>query len=63
MTVELFLKKIGRMCDQHKDLFTSWEHFWGCDGRELKKLGVPLRDRKYILNWMSKYRNGTLHVF
>jgi len=58
MTVELFLKRIGRMNDKYTDKFTSWEHFWSHDGRMLKKAGVDLRDRKYILNWMSKYRNG-----
>jgi hypothetical protein len=63
MTVELFLKKIGRMCDQYAALFTSWDHFWQCDSRNMKTLGVALRDRKYILNWMSKYKNGMLQTF
>eukprot|EP01126_Amoeba_proteus_P033098 TRINITY_DN323_c0_g1_i2.p1 TRINITY_DN323_c0_g1~~TRINITY_DN323_c0_g1_i2.p1 ORF type:complete len:209 (+),score=27.84 TRINITY_DN323_c0_g1_i2:84-710(+) len=58
MTLKLFLKKIGRDSDKHTSLFTSWEHFFSCRTEQLKKLGIPIRERKYLLRWMEYYRQG-----
>jgi len=58
MTVELFLKRIGRDCDKHVALFKSWEHLYASRGADLKERQVPLQDRKYILAWLERYRQG-----
>ncbi|KAH9922806.1 uncharacterized protein BXZ73DRAFT_79635 [Epithele typhae] len=36
----------------------SWEQMWHADGLQLKKAGLAVRDRRYILRCMSKYREG-----
>ncbi|KAF8798814.1 hypothetical protein BYT27DRAFT_7202510 [Phlegmacium glaucopus] len=54
-----FLKAIGRSCET-KISVESWEDFWRKDGLLLKKDGVSIRDRRYILWCMEKYRLGYL---
>jgi len=58
MTVEKFLNTIGRGCEVHISKFETWEKLFSTRGRGLKELGIPLRDRKYMLNWIEKYRQG-----
>lgn len=50
-----FLKAIGR---SSKVTVEKWEDFWKLSGHELKKSGVAVRDRRYILWCMEKYRRG-----
>ncbi|KAJ6621864.1 hypothetical protein B0H10DRAFT_1789155 [Mycena sp. CBHHK59/15] len=52
-----FLKAIGRSADT-KVSIESWEEFWKQSGPDLKAAGVGIRDRRYILWCMEKYRNG-----
>jgi hypothetical protein len=58
MTVELLLKKIGRDCVQHLKHFNSWDALFQARGPDMKRLEIPLKDRKYILAWLERYRQG-----
>eukprot|EP01128_Nolandella_sp_AFSM9_P007347 TRINITY_DN399_c1_g1_i1.p1 TRINITY_DN399_c1_g1~~TRINITY_DN399_c1_g1_i1.p1 ORF type:complete len:243 (-),score=63.65 TRINITY_DN399_c1_g1_i1:144-818(-) len=59
MTMEKFLKAIGRdIWTNYEETFTSWEHLFRSRGNEMKKLEVAVRDRKYILAWTERYRQG-----
>ncbi|KAF9642257.1 hypothetical protein BDM02DRAFT_3078229, partial [Thelephora ganbajun] len=54
---EDFLKSIGRSAET-KVKVEKWDELWKLDGSELKKQGVGVRDRRYILWAMQKYRIG-----
>ncbi|RXW24527.1 hypothetical protein EST38_g1351 [Candolleomyces aberdarensis] len=56
-TAEDFLKSIGRESES-KVSPNSWTEFWGYDGQALRKAGLAVRDRRYILWCMEKYRQG-----
>ncbi|CAL1713267.1 unnamed protein product [Somion occarium] len=53
-----FLKAIGRSSETKFEAPATWEEFWKVDGNTLKKAGVPVQDRRYILWSMQKYRMG-----
>ncbi|KAF9463028.1 IGR protein motif-domain-containing protein [Collybia nuda] len=52
-----FLKAIGRSSET-KVTIESWDEFWKTSGNALKKSGLAVRDRRYILWCMENYRNG-----
>ncbi|OSX59875.1 hypothetical protein POSPLADRAFT_1035388 [Postia placenta MAD-698-R-SB12] len=52
-----FLKAIGRSADT-KVTAETWEDLWEIDGLQLKKAGLAVRDRRYILWSMEKFRQG-----
>ncbi|KAJ7133024.1 hypothetical protein C8R46DRAFT_970596 [Mycena filopes] len=53
-----FLKAIGRSVDT-KVSPENWEDFWQkTTGRNLKSSGLGVRDRRYVLWCMEKYRQG-----
>ncbi|KAK7048516.1 protein FYV4, mitochondrial [Favolaschia claudopus] len=54
---EAFLKAIGRSCDTKLSVET-WDELWNHNGTKLKTAGVNVRDRRYILWCMEKYRSG-----
>ncbi|PPR07114.1 hypothetical protein CVT24_010950 [Panaeolus cyanescens] len=56
-TPSAFLKAIGRESEK-KVTSESWEEFWKLDGSALKIAGIAVRDRRYILWCMQKYRLG-----
>ncbi|KAJ6525300.1 hypothetical protein DFH09DRAFT_1188832 [Mycena vulgaris] len=56
-TPDAFLKAIGRSADAKLSI-ESWEEFWKQSGPNLKSAGVGVRDRRYILWCMEKYRTG-----
>ncbi|KAH8114371.1 hypothetical protein DFH11DRAFT_210591 [Phellopilus nigrolimitatus] len=56
-SAEDFLKSIGRVAET-KVKVEKWKEFWGMDGHTLKKAGLAVRDRRYILWCMEKYRQG-----
>ncbi|KAF8967061.1 hypothetical protein BDZ97DRAFT_1804971 [Flammula alnicola] len=56
-TAEDFLKSIGRSSET-KLTASSWEELWKMDGRAMKKAGLGVRDRRYILWCMEKFRLG-----
>ena len=55
-TVESFLTKIGRDCAKYKDKFGSWEELFTVNREEMKKRGLSVQARRYILTWADKYR-------
>jgi len=58
MTVDKFLKSIGRDCHQYTSKFKNWNEFITSTGYKLKEKEIPTRSRKYILDCLEKYRQG-----
>ncbi|KAL5519925.1 hypothetical protein ACEPAG_1585 [Sanghuangporus baumii] len=56
-TTESFLTAIGRDAAS-KVKAASWEELWSLDGHALKDAGVTVKDRRYILWCMEKFRQG-----
>ncbi|KZT12072.1 uncharacterized protein LAESUDRAFT_670378 [Laetiporus sulphureus 93-53] len=54
---ETFLKAIGRSAET-KVTAEKWEDLWKVDGHQMKKAGIAVRDRRYILWCMEKFRQG-----
>ncbi|KAF8158267.1 hypothetical protein B0H34DRAFT_448189 [Crassisporium funariophilum] len=54
---EDFLKAIGRSSET-KFSPENWEDLWKSNGLKLRKAGISVRDRRYILWCMEKYRLG-----
>jgi len=52
-----FLARIGRGAE-NKVTAETWEDLWKINGHGLKKAGLAVRDRKYILWSLEKYRDG-----
>lgn len=55
-----FLASLGRGLDTKiKEPATeSWEALWKLDGHALREAGLSVRDRRYALWCMEKYRQG-----
>lgn len=58
LTVETFLKKIGKECDEYVDKFESWEELFTMKSEMMKKREIPCVQRKWILHWVNRYRLG-----
>jgi hypothetical protein len=59
--VKTFLTLIGRGLSRYANKFPTWESLWSMTSPELKELGIePPRNRRYLLEWMQRYRKGTL---
>ncbi|GJE88300.1 IGR protein motif-domain-containing protein [Phanerochaete sordida] len=54
---EAFLKAIGRSADS-KITAETWEELWKLDGHRLKAAGVEVKDRRYLMWCMEKFRQG-----
>ncbi|KAG6377114.1 hypothetical protein JVT61DRAFT_1165 [Boletus reticuloceps] len=54
-TPKAFLSAIGRSTET-KVSIDGWEAFWHTSGHDLKKAGVAVKDRRYVLWCMEKYR-------
>ncbi|KAL1745115.1 IGR protein motif-domain-containing protein [Schizophyllum fasciatum] len=52
-----FLKSIGRSLETKLEV-EEWNKFWEMSGRDLRAAGLPVKDRRYILWCMEKYRQG-----
>ncbi|KAF8073684.1 hypothetical protein FPV67DRAFT_1478911 [Lyophyllum atratum] len=52
-----FLKAIGRSSET-KVTVENWQDLWKLSGHDLRKSGLAVRDRRYILWCMEKYRSG-----
>ncbi|KLO16736.1 hypothetical protein SCHPADRAFT_901230 [Schizopora paradoxa] len=52
-----FLSAIGRSSDS-KVKVEEWNDLWKMNGRNLKEQGVAVRDRRYILWAMERFRQG-----
>ena len=57
-TAKVFLKTIGRGCEEYADKFQSLDELSRVDGRKLRAMEIPVRKRRWILNWLEKYRQG-----
>lgn len=59
--VPTFLTLIGRGLNKYGNKFPSWEALFSLTSPELKELGIePPRNRRYLLQWMQRYRKGAL---
>ncbi|KAL0482414.1 protein FYV4, mitochondrial [Acrasis kona] len=58
ITHESFLDLIGKNCGEHKDKIKSWEQLFTFKTKQLKKLEISCQQRKWILGWVQKYRQG-----
>ncbi|KAH7251636.1 IGR protein motif-domain-containing protein [Fusarium tricinctum] len=59
--VPTFLTLIGRGLNKYANKFPSWNALFSLTSPQLKELGIePPRNRKYLLHWMQRYRNGSL---
>jgi hypothetical protein len=59
--VPTFLTLIGRGLNKHASKFPSWESLFSLTSPELKEIGIePPRNRRYLLQWMQRYRKGAL---
>mmetsp|Transcript_24935 Transcript_24935/g.34912 ORF Transcript_24935/g.34912 Transcript_24935/m.34912 type:complete len:247 (-) Transcript_24935:62-802(-) len=58
INVEIFLNKIGKDCGKYADKFKSWDELMTFRRRELKKLEIPVKQRRWIRKWVEKYRRG-----
>ncbi|KAJ1502535.1 hypothetical protein HMI55_001582 [Coelomomyces lativittatus] len=56
--VESFLHAIGRDSISLADKITSWDMLFSSDSNSFKKLGIPTKQRKYLLLWIEYYRQG-----
>ncbi|ETW81587.1 hypothetical protein HETIRDRAFT_318188, partial [Heterobasidion irregulare TC 32-1] len=56
-SAEAFLKAIGRSSET-KVSYEAWDQLWRTNGHDLKKAGLSVQDRRYILWAMEKYRLG-----
>ncbi|KAL2760587.1 hypothetical protein ACRALDRAFT_1078755 [Sodiomyces alcalophilus JCM 7366] len=59
--VPTFLKVIGRGLSQYADKIPSWESLFSLSSTQMRELGIePPRTRRYLLNWLERYRKGAL---
>ncbi|ROT43121.1 hypothetical protein SODALDRAFT_355317 [Sodiomyces alkalinus F11] len=59
--VSTFLKVIGRGLSQYADKIPSWEALFTLSTTQMRELGIePPRTRRYLLNWLERYRKGAL---
>ncbi|KAK4510660.1 uncharacterized protein ATC70_005092 [Mucor velutinosus] len=57
--VSTFLKAIGRGCDEVAGKFETWDQLFTTGSRAMKTdMGISTKQRKYILSWLERYRNG-----
>ena len=55
-TVEAFLKPLRRGLVSHAAKFSSWKDFFTSNSRKMDKLGINIRERRFILGWQNKFR-------
>ncbi|KAI8337267.1 IGR protein motif-domain-containing protein [Chlamydoabsidia padenii] len=54
-----FLKKIGRGCEEFSGKFETWDSLFTTNSRVMKTdMGIPTKQRKYILSWLEQYKKG-----
>lgn len=54
-----FLTAIGRNSIEHLETLGDLDNFLKLDGPDLKKLGIDVQSRKYLLRWSHKFKNDT----
>ncbi|KAG2387090.1 hypothetical protein C9374_002125 [Naegleria lovaniensis] len=63
ITLESFLKNIGKGCEEHIDKFKSWEDLFTSKTLKLKAKEIPVAQRRWILKWLERYRKGEVPGF
>jgi len=58
MNKEIFLRTLARGCEDLLDKFPDWDSLFLSSGYMMKKWGIPIKQRKWILYWVEKYRQG-----
>ncbi|KAH7166216.1 IGR protein motif-domain-containing protein [Dactylonectria macrodidyma] len=59
--VPTFLTLIGRGLNKYANKFPSWDALFSLTSPQLRELGIePARSRRYLLQWMQRYRKGAL---
>ncbi|CAO3581161.1 unnamed protein product [Absidia cylindrospora] len=54
-----FMKTIGRGCNEFSGKFETWDSLFTTHSRVMKTdMGIPTKQRKYILSWVEQYKNG-----
>lgn len=56
--VTTFLNRIGRNTIQYEKNFESWDQLMNASSESMRTMGIETRDRRYILNWCEKFRQG-----
>lgn len=57
--VDTFLKKIGRECSEHSEIFKNdWAKFFTMGSKQMKEEGIDTAVRRYILDWQEGFRQG-----
>ncbi|CDO93176.1 unnamed protein product [Kluyveromyces dobzhanskii CBS 2104] len=57
--VATFLNRIGRKCEEFAETYENkWDNLFIWDGKMLKEKGIPIEQRRYILNQVEKLRKG-----
>lgn len=60
---QTFLSLIGRKLSQHASKIPSWDALFSLTSAQLRELGVePPRNRRYLLRWREKFRNGEFGI-
>jgi truncated hemoglobin YjbI len=57
-SVEAFLTKIGRNCNEHAQHFPAWHTLFNTSSAKMKELGIDVSQRRYILSQLEKVRQG-----
>eukprot|EP00697_Spironema_sp_BW2_P013424 gnl/Spiro4/3503_TR1719_c1_g1_i1.p1 gnl/Spiro4/3503_TR1719_c1_g1~~gnl/Spiro4/3503_TR1719_c1_g1_i1.p1 ORF type:complete len:217 (+),score=36.44 gnl/Spiro4/3503_TR1719_c1_g1_i1:40-690(+) len=66
LTAKLFLERIGKGCAEFAELecfnqpdpLQNWRKLMRIKSAEMKELGVPPKQRKHILKWVERYKQG-----
>lgn len=59
MTVEKFLKTLGRGIEEHVGKIPTWDDLMKMRSEDLKTAGISVpKQRRYILKWVENYRHG-----
>eukprot|EP01092_Planopodium_desertum_P012795 TRINITY_DN6074_c0_g2_i2.p1 TRINITY_DN6074_c0_g2~~TRINITY_DN6074_c0_g2_i2.p1 ORF type:complete len:209 (+),score=8.66 TRINITY_DN6074_c0_g2_i2:70-627(+) len=58
MTLEKFLKTIGRGAEEHVEKIQTWENLFNWRGKQFRRAEIPIKVRKWIMRWTEHYRQG-----
>lgn len=61
--MEDFLSRIGKECGSHVEKFKSWDELFTTSSEKMKKLEIPVKQRRWILHWVEKYRYSIFLLF
>lgn len=56
--VATFLDRLKRDLSKYATKFPTWNSLFEADGPAMKRMGIPVRDRRWLLLWQEKFRQG-----